>query len=201
MTDDRAGGRGRALIPRIVATPIARLELPARTPRLRPLAREPCGPEIHAALERLRAGTPDSEFKADVLRWLGEAYYPEASLADAFAAALNALLAPRGLAVLRAYDRDIKQAAAPWLLQQLAVTLADGYSPVLVEASQGRDRLGRGGGGAGAGEAFVTRRSEERFTRAELERIARAAPERLSPNVLPRPVIQAALLPTVAYAA
>ncbi len=290
MTDDRAGGRGRALIPRIVVTPIAPLELPARAPRprpiarevlasvlpgpgrdrlaqgevlvvttgqqpglftgplytiykalsaialarrleragsggvggggaeivlrerptdapLRPLAREPCGPEIHAALERLRAGTPDSEFKADVLRWLGEAYDPEASLADAFAAALNALLAPRGLAVLRAYDRGVKQAAAPWLLQQLAVTLADGYSPVLVEASQGRDRLRRegegagAGAGAGAGEAFVTRRSEERFTRAELERIAREAPERLSPNVLLRPVIEAALLPTVAYAA
>ena len=175
-------------------TEIVLRERPSDAP-LRPVAREPCGPEIHAALERLRAGTPDSEFKADVLRWLGEAYDPEASLADAFAAALNALLAPRGLAVLRAHDRGAKQGAAPWLLQHLAVTLADGYSPVLVEASQGRDRLRR------EGEAFVTRRSEERFTRAELERIAREAPERLSPNVLLRPVIEAALLPTVAYAA
>ena len=175
-------------------TEIVLRERPGDAP-LRPLAREPCGPEIHAALERLRAGTPDSEFKADVLRWLGEAYDPEASLADAFAAALNALLAPRGLAVLRAHDRGAKESAAPWLLQHLAVTLADGYSPVLVEASQGRDRL------RPEGEAFVTRRSEERFTRAELEHIAREAPERLSPNVLLRPVIEAALLPTVAYAA
>jgi uncharacterized protein YllA (UPF0747 family) len=48
---------------------------------------------------------------------------------------------------------------------------------------------------------FVTRRSGERFTRAELERVAATEPERLSPNVLLRPAVEAALLPTVAYAA
>src|SRR5207244_2854285 len=72
---------------------------------------------------------------------------------------------------------------------------SDGYTPVLVEARQGRDRLQR------EGEAFVTRRSGERFSRAQLERIAVEAPDRLSPNVLLRPVVEAALLPTVAYAA
>ncbi|PYO74077.1 MAG: hypothetical protein DMD67_14220, partial [Gemmatimonadetes bacterium] len=51
------------------------------------------------------------------------------------------------------------------------------------------------------GDRFVTRRSGERFTRVELERIATEAPDRLSPNVLLRPVVEAALLPTVAYAA
>ncbi|MGH9261110.1 MAG: bacillithiol biosynthesis protein BshC, partial [Acidimicrobiales bacterium] len=39
------------------------------------------------------------------------------------------------------------------------------------------------------------------FDRAEIERIASDAPERLSPNVLLRPVVEAALFPTVAYAA
>src|SRR5436309_13067741 len=65
----------------------------------------------------------------------------------------------------------------------------------MVEARQGRDRLQRDA------DAFVTRRSGERFTRPELERIAVEAPERLSPNALLRPVVEAALLPTVAYAA
>jgi uncharacterized protein YllA (UPF0747 family) len=50
------------------------------------------------------------------------------------------------------------------------------------------------------GDEFVTRRSAERFPRALLEQIARDEPERLSPNVLLRPVVEAALLPTVAYA-
>jgi uncharacterized protein YllA (UPF0747 family) len=158
------------------------------------LAQEHCGEEIHAALERLRAGTPETEFKAAVFAWLEAAYRPDATLADAFAHALHALLAARGLVVLRAHDRSAKRAAAPWVVKGLSVTLPDGYTPVLVEARLGRDRL------RAEGEEFVTRRSGERFTRAALERIAREEPERLSPNVLLRPAVEAALLPTVAYA-
>jgi len=100
-----------------------------------------------------------------------------------------------GLVVLRAYATSAKRAAAPWVLKGLDHTLADGYTPVLLEARQGRDRLQRDG------DAFVTRRGGERFARAELERLALEAPDRLSPNVLLRPVVEAALLPTVAYAA
>ena len=160
-----------------------------------PVAREPCGPEIAAALAQLREGTPDTEFKAAVIEWLERWYRAEATLADAFAGALDALLGPRGLVVLRAYATSAKRAAAPWVLKGLDHTLPDGYTPVLLEARQGRDRLQRDG------DVFVTRRSGERFTRAELERLAVEAPDRLSPNVLLRPVVEAALLPTMAYAA
>src|SRR5438309_4539789 len=160
-----------------------------------PVAREPCGPEIVAALAQLRDGTPETEFKGGVIAWLERSYRPEATRADAFAGTLDSLLAPRGLVVLRAYDASAKRVAAPWMLEGLDLTLSDGYTPVLVEARQGRDRLQR------EGEAFVTRRSGERFSRAQLERTAVEAPDRLSPNVLLRPVVEAALLPTVAYAA
>jgi len=168
-------------------------ERPPEAPLLS-LAREPCGDEVRAALERLRAGTADTEFKGAVLAWLEAAYRPDATLADAFADALQALLGDRGLVVLRAHDRGAKRAAAPLVLRGLSVTLPDGYTPVLVEASMGRDRL------RAEGDGFVTRRSSERFTRALLEQIARDEPERLSPNVLLRPVVEATLLPTVAYA-
>ena len=161
---------------------------------LLPLFREPCGPEIGSALEKLRAALPESEFTAQTLAWLEASYRPEANLADAGADALNRLLGPRGIAVFRAHDPAAKRAAAPWLLKGLDLTLPDGLSPVLVEGSAGRDRLSGGG-------SPVTRRSGERFTRAALERIAAESPERLSPNVLLRPVIEAALFPTVAYAA
>ena len=176
---------------------LSRIVLRERPPEapLVPLAREPCGPEIVAAIAQLRDGLPDSEFKAAVIDGLGQCYRPDASLADAFAAALHALFGARGLVVLRVHDPRAKRAAAPWVLKGLGVTLPDGYTPVFVEARQGRDRLQRDG------DAFVTRRSGERFTRADLERIATDAPERLSPNVLLRPAVEAALLPTVAYAA
>lgn len=160
-----------------------------------PTFREVCGPEIAGALDTLRHSTPDSEFKPAVLEWLAASYRPETSLADAFAAALQALLGERGLAVVRPYTASVKRAMVPWLLRGLDATLADGLSPVLVEASLGRDRL------RPDGTAFVTRRSGERFSRADLEQVARDAPERLSPNVLLRPVVEAALWPTLAYLA
>jgi uncharacterized protein YllA (UPF0747 family) len=169
-------------------------ERPADAPML-PLFREPCGPEIAAALDQVRAALPDTEFKAGVLSWLEASYRPGNNLADAFAEALNRLLGPRGIAVFRAHDPAAKRAAVPFLLRAVDVTLPDGLSPVLVEGSAGRDRL------RGDGDAPVTRRSGERFTQAALERIAAESPERLSPNVLLRPVIEAALFPTVAYAA
>src|SRR2546426_8500495 len=44
-----------------------------------PVAREPCGPDIVAALAHLRDGTPETEFKAGVIEWLARWYRPERS--------------------------------------------------------------------------------------------------------------------------
>src|SRR5204863_7513038 len=73
------------------------------------------------------------------------------------------------------------------------VTVGDGASLVMLEAALGRDRL------VADGSTFVTRRSRERFDLPTLRRIAAESPTRLSPNVLLRPVLESALLPTVAY--
>ena len=169
-------------------------ERPTEAPQL-PLWRELCGDGVRASLDQLRSATPETEFKSVVLDWLSAAYRPDASLSDAFASALHALLGDRGLVVFRFHDPRAKRVAVPHLLNALGVTLADGLSPVLVEGAAGRDRL------RADGEGFVTRRSGERFTRRDLERLAASEPERLSPNVLLRPVVEAALWPTVAYAA
>ena len=158
-----------------------------------PLFRELLGGEIRTALDALDAALPDSECKPDVRQWLEACYRPDADLADAGAEALQQLLGGRGLAVFRAHDRNAKRAAAPWILKALNETLPDGLTPVMVEGQLGRDRLLTDNG------IFVTRRSSERFTRAQLEGIAAETPERLSPNVLLRPVIEAALFPTLAY--
>lgn len=167
-------------------------ERPADGPLL-PLFREPSGQDARAALDALGAALPDTEFRAATLDWLAAAYRPDTNLADAGAEALNRLLGGRGLAVFRAHDVAAKRAATPWILRGLEETLPDGLTPVMVEGRAGRDRL------RPDRDAFVTRRSGERFTKAELERVATEAPERLSPNVLLRPVVEAALFPTVAY--
>ena len=169
-------------------------ERPPEAPQL-PLWRELCGEGVRTTLDELRSGTPETEFKGAVIDWLAAAYRPEASLSDAFASALHVLLSDRGLVVFRFHDPKAKRAAAPLLLRALGVTLADGLSPVLVEGNAGRDRV------RPDDDAFVTRRGGERFARSDLERLAATEPERLSPNVLLRPVVEAALWPTVAYAA
>jgi len=167
-------------------------ERPHEAPQL-PLFRELLGPEIRAALDALDAALPESECKPDVRQWLEACYRPDANLAEAGAEALQQLLGSRGLAVFRAHDRNAKRAAAPWILKGLDVTLPDGLTPVMVEGQLGRDRVRKDG------NDFVLRRSAERLTRPALDKTAAETPEKLSPNVLLRPVIEAALFPTLAY--
>jgi uncharacterized protein YllA (UPF0747 family) len=65
----------------------------------------------------------------------------------------------------------------------------------MLEGREGRDRL------VPEADGWTLRRSGERIGRRALEEVAAADPTRLSPNVLLRPVVERALLPTVAYLA
>jgi bacillithiol biosynthesis cysteine-adding enzyme BshC len=195
--------------------------LPPRPPEapLTPMYREPLGPEIEPLLRQLEAELPPSEFRQSTVDWLRRHYRPEATVAAAFGHAMAELLAPLGVICLDSTHPAVKRAMAPRLVQALTcaadleqdldrhiealgstartsgVTVGDGASLVMLEAALGRDRL------VAAGAGFVTRRSRERFDLAALQRIAAQSPTRLSPNVLLRPVLESALLPTVAYLA
>jgi bacillithiol biosynthesis cysteine-adding enzyme BshC len=189
---------------------------PADAP-LTPMYRQPLGDAVVPALEMLAAGLPVSEFRDATLAWLERHYRPEATVAGSYAGALAELLGPLGVLCFDSTHPAAKRAAAPHLVRALrqareldddldrwaeasgatarssGVTVGDGAALVMVEASLGRDRLVRDG------ESFVTRRSRERFDLAAIERIAASEPTRLSPNVLLRPAVESALLPTVAY--
>ena len=193
--------------------------LPPRPPDapLTPMYRQPLGPAVADALAALAGSLPTSEFRDATLAWLERHYRPEATVAAAFAGAMAELLAPLGVLALDSTHPAAKRLGAPHLVQALreapeldaalrrrsdelgdaaraaGLTLGDGATLVMLEASQGRDRLVREDG------RFVTRRSREAFDLAALERIAAEDPQRLSPNVLLRPVVESALLPTVAY--
>jgi bacillithiol biosynthesis cysteine-adding enzyme BshC len=203
------------------ANEVQRIALREREPEapLTPLYREPVGGEIAGVLEAVRGALPETEFRGGVLEWLARHYRPEADLAEAYAQAMAELLGPYGLVVFRPTHAAAKRAMAPWLLRLLdqagplgqalvatAGALERGGHPtpvavdeaatlVMIEDALGRDRLLRDG------DAFVTRRGGSRFSRTDLQRIAAEEPGRLSPNVLARPVIEAALLPTLAYVA
>ena len=191
---------------------------PADAP-LTPMYRELLGPGIEDALETLASDLPASEFRDATLDWLRRHYRPSATVAGSFAGALAEVLAPAGIICLDSTHVAVKRAEARHLIRALGlardldrdlesraeelrlagidpgVPVGDGATLVMLEAAQGRDRLVVEDG------AFVTRRSRERFDMAALQRIAAAEPERLSPNVLLRPVIESALIPTAAYLA
>ena len=183
-----------------------------------PMYRELLGAEVGTALDAFAAAVPPSPDRDATLAWLRRHYRADQSLAAAFQEALAELLAPFGIVCLDSAHPALKRRAASRLIEALGrsaeltaaltsrsealhaagrdpgVAPGDGATLVMVEARLGRDRLVRDGTG------FVTRRSGERFSMRELEAIGTFEPNRLSPNVLLRPVIESALLPTVAYA-
>jgi bacillithiol synthase len=185
------------------------------TPLWRELLGEPVLPLLDAFERSFGAGTGSNP----TLEWLRRHYRPEATLAGAYGTALAELLAPFGILCLESTHLAVKRAAAPLLLRAAAeasaldtalaarssqllqagtdpdVPVGEGATLVFVEGSLGRDRLVLDGKG------FLARRSKTSFTLADLQRIADAEPGRLSGNVLLRPVLESALLPTVAYVA
>ncbi|HEY0350671.1 MAG TPA: bacillithiol biosynthesis cysteine-adding enzyme BshC, partial [Gemmatimonadales bacterium] len=186
---------------------------------LTPLYRESLGPAVTDILSGLEADLPPSEFRDWTMAWLRRHYHPSAMVAGSFAGALAELLAPTGVVCLESTHSSVKRLEARYLIRALGlareldkdleqraedlraagsdpgVTVGDRATLVMLEGALGRDRLMIDNGG------FVTRRGRERFDLDALQRIAAEEPERLSPNVLLRPVVESALLPTVAYLA
>jgi bacillithiol biosynthesis cysteine-adding enzyme BshC len=154
---------------------------------------------------------------APVCDLLRECYTPEATLGGAFGRFLTKVFDAHGLVVMDAAGRafhalgakalraGIEQAAEleEALLKRTAELEAAGYgAQVLVkagasllflldEATGARTALRRVGDGWKAGTRS--------YTTTELLKILEAAPERLSPNALLRPVFQDTILPTAAY--
>jgi len=182
-----------------------------------PAFREPVGADGAAALAALEAALPPSEFRSETVAWLGTAYRAERSMAEAAAVALAQLLEPFGVVVCRGWDGALKRAASDVFLEALRsakvldealareaarlkasgaavpVTVGEGMTLAMLEGKLGRDRLRMSDG------AFVTRRSGERLTLKDIESVLHSTPERLSANVLLRPVVEAYVFPTVAY--
>jgi bacillithiol biosynthesis cysteine-adding enzyme BshC len=193
--------------------------LPVRPPEapLTPMYQEPLGPGVVDALRALERDLPQSEFRADTLGWLTRHFRPEATVGGSYRDAIAELLALHGVVVFDSTHRAVKQAALPLLLEALrrapeleaelaaladhlaaggtdsGTTIGVGATLVMLDCRLGRDRLMHQGG------RFSTRRGKAAYSLTELEALGAAEPERFSPNVLLRPVVESALLPTVAY--
>ncbi|MGH7586383.1 MAG: bacillithiol biosynthesis cysteine-adding enzyme BshC [Gemmatimonadales bacterium] len=184
-----------------------------------PMWRELLGPDVLVAMDLLQRTLRDGPARDAVLEWCARHWRPEATVAGGFGAAMAELLAPFGIACFDSTHRVAKQAMAPLLLQAAerateldsalvereaslreagghpGVVVGDGASLVMLDGPAGRDRL------IPERDGWTLRRSGTHVTREALAKAAAGTPELLSPNVLLRPVVERALLPTVAYVA
>ncbi len=185
----------------------------------RPMFREPVPPETAGLMTEMAAAFPPGPARDQTLAWLARHYRPDGTLAAAFGGALAEILGPLGIICFDPTGAPAKRAAAPTVLaaihrakeldsllvakaadleahgRAVSVKVGDGATLAFLDGPNGRDRLMTEPAG------FRTRRGGAGVSPQELDRIAREEPARLSPNVLLRPVVESALLPTVGYIA
>ncbi|MEX0907371.1 MAG: bacillithiol biosynthesis cysteine-adding enzyme BshC [Gemmatimonadota bacterium] len=184
-----------------------------------PLGDRVWGPDVGRAVGELFELLPDTPYSAGIREHVRTAYTPDATVASSFTATIRHLLGNRRLAIVDSGDRAVRRAAAPVLrreaesaadniarvARQTARLIAAGYrapvtvapdaSNIMLHDGQGRDRLMLTPGG------WTTRRQRRVVATTELLHMIGAEPDRFSPNVLLRPVVESALFPTIAYVA
>jgi bacillithiol biosynthesis cysteine-adding enzyme BshC len=159
---------------------------------------------------------PRSEFSGDYLDLVRDAYDPSRTLGEAFMELLTGLLGDRGLVFLDSSAGPVREAAAPLYARVLrerrrvAEALAEGEAAV--EAAGYEAQLHRRAGGIplfldtpggrvrllSEGEGIRAGAGGELEPESEILALLEASPERFSPNVALRPVLESWLLPVAA---
>lgn len=168
---------------------------------------------VREAREQLAADLPAGAAREETIAWVDRHWRAGATVHSAYAAGMGELLARLGVVALDATHPALKIAQQSLIAAALTasdrldaalaarpdagtgITAGDRASLVFLDTSVGRDRLLR------TAEGWQTRRGGETFRETELLELVQSAPQRFSANVLLRPVVEAALLPTVAYVA
>lgn len=180
-----------------------------------PVARVALDASVRTALDELRAILPATEFTGDLFAPLEAAYVEGVTMTHAFGAWIDALLGPLGLVVFDCSDKAAKPLVASLFARELqtagrSAALAAGAGTDLesigyhAQVTPSKDSVALfylNGGREGikrAGSDFIVG-DDRTVPAATLIAEAQEHPERFSPNVLLRPLVQDALFPTVAY--
>jgi bacillithiol biosynthesis cysteine-adding enzyme BshC len=184
-----------------------------------PVGRVVLDDSINRVLDRLIELLPNSEFTSDLEALLRSSWQPGRSYGEAFARMLTSLLGHYGLILLDPLDAKLKKLAAP-LYEQSAlhaheiaravesrsrqleeagyhaqVTPSANSFPLFMHDAEGaRHAVTRTDDGK-----YKTKNAQSAYTADQLAELARTEPERFSPNVTLRAVVQDYLLPTISY--
>ncbi len=180
------------------------------------VARVRLGEGFTALHERLASLLPPSEFRDPLLARLHDAYSTGRGWSDAFARFVGELVAREGMLVFDPSDAEAKRLALPIFEREVALggestrvardrgaeLVARGYHAQIARTGSElnlfwhedrREPLRIGEGAIRASE------SGARWSPSEFMKALRDAPEKASPGVLLRPLMQDYLLPTAAY--
>jgi bacillithiol biosynthesis cysteine-adding enzyme BshC len=174
---------------------------------------------IDAVVNELFELLPASEFAADMKALVKSAWQPGRGYVDSFATMMTALLGRYGLVFLDPLDSELKQVAAP--LYSEAARRAPEIAAALEQRSAELDRAGyhaqvlatansfplflhdeqgrRHAVARVANGKYRTKDTDREYSAEELAALAQEQPQRFSPNVTLRAVVQDYLLPTIAY--
>ena len=180
------------------------------------VARVKLGAGVEALHERLASLLPPSEFRDPLLARLRDAYAPGRGWSDAFARFVGSLLTPMGMILFDPSDAETKRLALPIFEREAALAgessrkahdrgaelVARGYHAQITRSGnelnlfwheEKRESLRLVDGKVRASEGGPT------WSPAEFAKALHDAPEKASPGVLLRPLMQDYLLPTAAY--
>ena len=174
---------------------------------------------IDDVVEQLFALLPNSEFADDMKALVRKAWQPGRGFVDSFATMMTSLLGSYGLIFLDPLDADLKKLAAPLYsaaAQQAAeiataveqrskeledagyhaqvMATANSFPLFLHDESGARHALARTEKGK-----YRAKDIDAEYTSDELAQLALESPQKFSPNVTLRAVVQDYLLPTIAY--
>lgn len=171
---------------------------------------------ISECLSSLASALPDTDFSDWIMSPLRQAYTPGRGVAEAFARFLESLLGTHGLVVCDSSDPAMKPLVAGVFAREIASPgrttalaraagnelAARGHAPQVTPQPDALALLALDGARRPIrreGDQFV---AGERTWRAEdLARDAASNPQRFSPNVLLRPIVQDTIFPTICYVA
>jgi bacillithiol synthase len=184
-----------------------------------PLYQRTWGGDVRRAVEEFTTLLPHTRDARMIAEHVREHYTPGAAVSASFIATLRLLLADRRLALVDSSHPTLRAAAVPVIQREIEnharhhdalaaqtrrlesagyraqVTISDDAANLMRIDEHGRDRLVR------TAKGWTTRRSAGAITDAVLMRAIERDPGSFSPNVLLRPVVEAAVFPTLAYVA
>jgi bacillithiol biosynthesis cysteine-adding enzyme BshC len=184
-----------------------------------PVGRVVLDESIDKVIDELFELLPASEFAADMKALVKNAWQPGRGYVESFAIMMTSLLGRYGLIFLDPLDPALKKLAAPLYSEaarrapEIAAAIekrsgeleSDGYHaqvlasansfPLFLHDEKGaRHAVTRVENGK-----YKAKDIEQEYTAEELAALAQEQPERFSPNVTLRAVVQDYLLPTIAY--